>query len=111
MLINFNEIETKDIPNFKGGEGHILMTGYDDGCCKIMKLVLEPGSTVGLHTHEGNSEVVFALSATATCIGDGIEEKLTPGMASYCQEGHNHTLINDGTEDFVFFAVVPQHHL
>lgn len=26
----------------------------------------------------------------------------------YCRKGQTHTLVNDGTEDIIFYAVVPQ---
>ena len=35
-------------------------------------------------------------------------ERLAAGDCHYCPKGGFHTLINDGDEDLVFFAVVPQ---
>ena len=40
---------------------------------------------------------------------DGEKEVLEPGVACYCPEGSSHTVINDGTEDLTFFAIVPEH--
>ena len=41
-------------------------------------------------------------------IYDGTEEKLEAGDCHYCENGHSHSLVNDTTEDLVFFAVIPE---
>ena len=69
---------------------------------------LIPGASIGLHTHETNSEIMYFLKGTATMICDGVPEKIEPGVCHYCEKGHSHTLINDGGEDLEFFAVVPE---
>ena len=68
MLIDFNAMEEKIIPNMRGGEKEAGMRAYDDGC-----------------------------------------EPLTVGSCHYCPKGHSHSLINDGDQDLIFFAIVPQH--
>ncbi len=35
-------------------------------------------------------------------------ETVTAGGCHYCPKGHSHSLVNNGTEDVVFFAVVPE---
>ena len=37
------------------------------------------------------------------------KEKLYPGDCHYCPQGATHSLSNEGTEDLIFFAVVPEH--
>lgn len=106
MTIDFEKIEEKAIPNFKGGEGCVNARIFDDGDAKIMKMRLEPGSSIGTHTHEGNAEVIFILSGNGTHVADGQEEVAKPGMALYCPQGHTHTLRNTGSEPLVFYAVV-----
>ena len=46
MLIDFNAMEEKIIPNMRGGEKEAGMRAYDDGLCKIMQGRLIPGATV-----------------------------------------------------------------
>jgi len=108
MLIQFDHIEEQLLPNFKGGEGTVAMRTFVDDNARIMKLRVLPGSSVGLHTHTGNSEIVFVLSGKATAVYNGVEEQLVPGCAHYCPEGQAHTIINNGTEDLVLYAVVPK---
>ena len=57
--------------NFKGGKGELCTRNCIDGKCKIMKSCLRPGASSGLHTHEGNCEIVYIISGTATFYYDG----------------------------------------
>ncbi len=108
MLIDFPSIPENVIPNMKGGEKEFRVRAYDDGKTRLMRGRLVPGASIGMHTHETNCEVVFVLSGTGKYLYDGTEERLEPGVCHYCPKGHSHSLINDGTEDLVFFAVVPE---
>ena len=69
---------------------------------------LVPGASIGLHTHEAGSEIVYILSGEGKALYDGGQETLTAGDCHYCPKGHSHSLINGGGEDLVFFAVIPQ---
>ena len=89
------------------GVSHARM--FADGCNRIMRGRLEPGCSIGLHTHEGSSEIVYVLSGTGKALYGGGEERLAPGDCHYCPEGHAHSLVNDGTQTLEFFTVVPQH--
>lgn len=109
MILSFAQMEETPMPQFKGGEKTTYAKMHVDAQNRIMRSRLEPGASIGPHTHEGNSEVVYILSGSGKALYDGGEERLNPGDCHYCPEGHSHSIINDGTEDLVFFAVVPQH--
>lgn len=106
MKINFEEIQEKTIPHFKDGNKEVNARIVDDGKAKIMKMRLEPGASIGLHSHTENAEVIFIISGTGTAITDGVSEKVSAGEAVYCPKGHSHTLINDGSAPLTFNAVV-----
>jgi len=109
MKVEFGVIEETAILGFKGGEGVTHARMFADGRNRIMRGRLEPGCSIGLHTHEESSEIVYVLSGTGKALYGGGEERLAPGDCHYCPEGHAHSLINDGTQTLEFFAVVPQH--
>ena len=109
MIFNFEEMKDTVIPNFYGGEKQISAKMHVDENLKLMKGTLAPGASIGIHTHENNSEVVFALSGEVIVTMDGEEEILKPGCVHYCPMGHSHGMRNDGTKDFVMYAVVPNH--
>ena len=109
MKVEFGAMEETAIPGFKGGEGVTHARMFADGRNRIMRGRLEPGCSIGLHTHETSSEIMYFLSGTGKVLCDGVWERVTPGTCHYCPRGSSHTLINDGTEDLVTFAVVPKH--
>lgn len=108
MILNFDQIEEQVIPNFKGGEKQIKSHMYTDEACKIMRASLEPGATIGVHTHETNSEIIFMLQGTGEVVFDGEKETLSAGSCHYCPKGHSHGLRNESGETIVFYAVVPE---
>lgn len=110
MIIDFEKIEEQVIMNFKGGEGELDSRTHLDAQNRIMLSRLKPGAKSGLHKHEDTSEVIYCLSGSATFRYDNQTERLLPGQAHYCPVGHSHAFANDGAEDFVFLAVVPNHN-
>ncbi len=108
MIIDFEKIETKVIPQFRGGEKNTIANMYVDNLNKIMLGRLQPSASIGMHTHEANSEIIYILSGNGKCLYDNTEEALPKGSCHYCPKGHKHSLINNSdTEDLVFFAVIP----
>ncbi len=108
MYIDFENMQTKSLPNFKGGEKTFFADMFDGGNAKIMRGRLESGASIGFHTHEDNCEVIFILGGKGKVKYDDTEEKLSVGSCHYCPKGHSHSLINDSDEDLIFFAVVPE---
>lgn len=108
MIIDLKNEQATVIPNFKGGEKSISAKMFFDGNNRILHGVLESGATIGLHTHETNSEVIYFLKGTGKVLYDGEYERVEEGMCHYCPKGHTHSLINDSDADLVFFAVVPE---
>lgn len=108
MKIDFNQVPETVIPHFRGGEKEAVLNKVEDPLAKVMRIRLVPGASIGMHTHETNSEMIYVISGVGTMVCDGETEILTPGTAHYCPKGHTHSFMNRGTEDLVFFAVVPE---
>jgi hypothetical protein len=51
MIIDFEKMEEKANPEFKGGEGVAYMKKFENELGKIILGRLEKGSSIGLHTH------------------------------------------------------------
>ncbi|MBO4290234.1 MAG: cupin domain-containing protein [Lachnospiraceae bacterium] len=106
MIIKFIDMEEKANPQFKGGLGETLLRAFDDEYGKIMLGKLEPGCSIGLHTHETNSEIIYIVQGRADYIYDKGREHAEAGDCHYCPKGHSHSMINNGDEPLIFFAVV-----
>lgn len=109
MILDFSEIEKSVLNNFKGGEKYYEANMYTDENNKIMKGRLVPGASIGEHTHETNSEVIFFSEGRGKVLYDGEYLEVSAGLCHYCPKGHSHSLINDSDGDLVFFAVVGEH--
>ena len=109
MYIDFDKINQTVIPQFRGGEKDTIAKLYTDDKIKIMHGRLESGASIGMHTHETSSEVIYILSGKGKVIYDGETERLEEGSCHYCPIGHTHSLINDSENDLIFFAVVPEY--
>lgn len=108
MIIDFKKIEEKHIDCFKGGKGPFITKLADDGKVKIMYDILPAGSSLGMHTHEGNCEVIYVIRGTITFTYDGKTETASEGEVHYCPAGHTHCAENLTSEDAEFFAIVPE---
>lgn len=108
MIIDFMSMEETVISAFKGGEKEMRAKMYVDEYNRIMHCRLIPGATVGLHTQEDSSEIVFIVEGSGKAVYDGAEERLSAGTCHYCPKGHRHMLVNDTDGDLIFYAVVPQ---
>lgn len=109
MKIDFKNIAEEKIMGFKGGKGELLTRNYVDDRCKIMRSVLKPGASSGLHTHEANCEIVYILSGTATFHYNDEVETVEAGQVHYCPMGDSHYMENLQNEDLVYLAIVAEH--
>lgn len=85
MIFDYDNIPYETIPAFKGGEKEYHVKRHVDHSVTIMRGHLEPGASIGEHTHTDNCETIFILAGIGNALIDGKEERLTPGMAHYCR--------------------------
>lgn len=109
MLIDFHSIKETELLNFQEGNGIFRVHMYQDAQNKIMKGTLEPGASIGYHSHLKNSEIIFILKGWGKVRYDDTEEAVQAGSCHYCPKGHAHSLINHSEEELHFYAVVPNH--
>ena len=74
MTLDFDRMPSLVQPRFKGGQGEAetrIFQGRDGQ--DPTAATLEPGSSIGLHTHTDSCEVMYFLSGTGVCLDDGVE--------------------------------------
>lgn len=108
MVIDYLKMEEEVFSAFKGGEGQLNAKMFFDQTNRILHGRLEPGSSIGYHKHETNSEIIYILEGEGKCLIDDGEETLKAGQCHYCPKGHSHSLINNSNADLIFFAVIPE---
>lgn len=106
MIIDFKKLEETSTPAFKGGLGAFDCAAFIDDTHRIMRGHLAPGSSIGFHSHDETSEILFIHKGEGHVIEDGETKAIKEGMCNFCPKGKSHSLINDGISDMIFFAVV-----
>lgn len=106
MDIKFSDIPEKIIHRMRDGEGNVHSRIYEDDYAKIMTLTLEPGASIGRHTHDANYEVFYGISGKGKVLYEDTEDPMFPGCCHYCPQGHSHSLVNDGSEPLTVFALI-----
>ncbi len=108
MILDLQSMQESPMEHFKGGEGTAYVRMTFDGKVRMMLGRLPAGASIGMHTHETNSEIMHVVSGKARVVMDGAEEVALAGQTHYCPKGHTHATYNDGPEDLLIFAVVPE---
>lgn len=109
MLTKFNNIEPVTVKNLRGGEGSCTLYKLQDLPIQynmFAKIVIPPASSIGLHTHLGDEEIIYCLEGKGKVIVEGEIKELTTGMINVCKENHAHSVINDSDDDLVIIGIV-----
>lgn len=96
-----------------GGEGTVMMQKLLDGPAEMchkgrayVRHTLQPGVSIGRHTHEGEMESMVILSGQATHIINGETQLLAAGDIIVAQPGDTHQIACRGQEPLVLIAQV-----
>lgn len=111
-----SQLQTLDKENVAGGTGTLYgrfsSTRDQAETAQAIKEIgfmrLEPGSSIGLHTHGVNEDTYIILSGTGL-FSDGVTEStVTAGDITIARPGQGHALSNTGTEPLLFVDVIAQ---
>lgn len=109
MIKNINDFVKSEVKNMRGGTGNIYLQKVSpilDNMKMYAKIIIPKGSSIGVHTHEEDEEMIYVLKNKGIIIIDGKESKLEEGMISICRKGRNHSIKNIYDEDLELLAVV-----
>ena len=103
-----NVEETRD-ESSHGGVGkyavRTLLDGDgDSGLDYVRDLVLEAGSTIGVHEHQGDEEIYYVISGQGRMIVDDEECPVKLGDVVLTKSGSSHGLVNEGDGELKIFV-------
>lgn len=98
MIIDFNKIEKEEKMNFRDGEGVTIFYPYRDETNKIFKIILNPGCSIGVHSHDFDQEIMFLLEGKLEVIDDNKTIIMNEHEINYCKKSHSHGIKNIGTK-------------
>ena len=97
---------------FKGGKGCMISreirTAGELGANgrKFGYTVLPPGASIGDHAHAGDSETYYFLRGKGRYNDNGTWVDIEAGDMTFCPDGEQHGIENEGSEDLVFMALI-----
>lgn len=100
------------IENVKGGQGRmhrdsLLVDDQLGGVCTyVAHNTVEPHASLGIHKHEGDSELYFITAGSGLYVEDGVEYTVEKGDVLYCPDGSSHGISNPNDEALSFVAVI-----
>lgn len=94
----------------RGGNGQATLTTLVAERPQNVKMFthvrLTPGSSIGYHTHEGETELYYFIAGTGRVSDDGVFYDVKPGDSMCTPTGHGHGVENTGSEDMEILAVI-----
>ena len=111
MIKKVHEIVPDVAESVRGGTGtafaHKLLDLFPGSAIKSVGVVrLEPGASIGDHSHEGDEDFYYCLSGNGIVIDNGVEHPFTPGTLQITRSGESQALRNTGETELVFFAAL-----
>lgn len=98
--------------NMRGGEGAVRIRHYVPGSAfranvrLCAQLVLPPGSSIGLHRHEGEDEVYIVVRGRGQLDEGQGHVRVEPGDAILTGDGESHSILNDCDEPLELTAMI-----
>ena len=112
MIIKKSQCTPDVRPNMKGGDGEAIVTEFvtskelNEKGRLFGKIRLEPGSSIGYHVHEGESELFYVLEGVATYNDNGEVYEATAGDTLVVSSGNGHSIATRGTEPLEVIALI-----
>lgn len=79
----------------------------DNGCARVTRHRLAPGTHTGFHRHEFDYVVVPVTAGRMRIVEGGAEKfsELAPGIAYFRAAGVEHDVFNDGEQELIFVEI------
>ena len=111
MIIQRNGMKTEVKEKMRGGEGNAVITHIVD--CEneknirmLAEITLQPGSSIGGHSHENETEYFIILSGEGIVNDNGPDVRVKAGDVVITGNGASHSIGNTGAVPLVFHAVI-----
>lgn len=110
MIYRSEDMKTTERFEMRGGNGTVKLTGLvgelPAGARLFSRIVLEKGVSIGVHPHEGETELFSFVSGSGRACDDGTWYDIKAGDAMSTPSGHSHGVENTGDEPLVIVACI-----
>ena len=70
------------------------------------RVIVQPNCAVPYHKHEGDNEAYYFLSGEGEYNENGVVRTVKPGDVTWTADGSSHGIVNKGTTDLTFMALI-----
>ncbi len=113
MIRRKNEVRERIVENAQGGTGKVLFRDWLEPETEavghgrvISQVIIYPGSSIGVHKHEGEFEAYYVLSGQGIVNDNGVESVLDIGDVHLCKNGETHGIKNESEENLVLNVLI-----
>lgn len=102
-------LEKVEVKNMRGGIGSVIIEKANDvmkNCKMYARITILPNSSIGMHVHENDEEMVYVISGKGKAYINGEYKNISQGEHHYAKQGNQHSIINEGNENLVILAVI-----
>lgn len=111
MIVRAAERAAEENANMRGGDGTVVrhvcaLPRMPENAKLFQEIVLNPGCSIGLHSHSGEYEIFYFMTGEITLHDNGEEKLMHPGDFSICYDGETHGIANYTQEPASVFAAI-----
>ncbi len=112
MVIKPEQMVTEQRENMRDGQGIVSLLGlvpqeYMPQKCRLFSLItLMKGCSVGVHAHEGETEIYYVLEGQGVLNDNGTITDFNEGESSICASGEHHAVTNIKDAPLKLLAVI-----
>ena len=67
---------------------------------------MEPGASIGPHSHHGEEDFYYCISGSGIVVDNGVEHTFTPGTLQITRDGETQAIRNTGETELVFLGAL-----
>ena len=112
MVIRVEDMRTETREQMRGGTGqvrleHIVPNEKLPSKARLFSVTtLEKDCGIGLHEHNGESEVYYVLEGEGVLEDNGVKTTFRKGDCHVCGDGCSHALSNEKEEPLILVAAI-----
>jgi quercetin dioxygenase-like cupin family protein len=113
MIRKAEECNVEYREHMRGGDGTVEITNFISGSAELYekgrlfsKITLKPGTGIGYHEHEGDSELFYFLDGPLEYSDNGTIVTVNAGDVAICPAGTSHAVTNRTNETKEFIALI-----
>ena len=112
MITRDQDTENEQRERMRGGTGTVTLNHWFQPAAfgarvrLCARMTLEPGASIGPHTHEGEDELYLILAGEGALEENGVWKPVRAGDAILTGRGASHAVRNEGDVPLVIAAII-----